>query len=290
MTRFAVKQTIERLDELARQIERCRETGDAESVHDLRVATRRLQSCLKTFGDFFPNRLVRKTERRLRRVRALAGRVRDCDIALGMASESGHPNEQLLRHLRDRRRAQAASLAAQLQRWPKLGSFERLRRSLRLHRASGDKTRRACRWDARRSAAANARKELPLLCSKFFRDGRKLLYRSCEDSKLHRFRIRAKRFRYALELFEPCYGKGLKKRLNSLKLLQEHLGAINDCRTTQALLNGDSAADEPDKGAAGFRSFVEKTAAQRRTAAIELWDSQFGPRKVERRWVKYLSR
>ena len=88
MFRFAAKQTAVRMRELDRQIKRCRRTQHEEPIHDLRVATRRLQSCLKTFGKLFPARPVRKTLQRLRRMRALAGTVRDYDIAIALAIES----------------------------------------------------------------------------------------------------------------------------------------------------------------------------------------------------------
>ncbi len=289
MFRFAAKQTAVRMRELDRQIKRCRRTQHEEPIHDLRVATRRLQSCLKIFGKLFPARPVRKTLQRLRRMRALAGTVRDYDIAIALAIESSDREGRLVNHLRARRSEAADAFAARLKSWPKPGSIERWRADLRLEREPAAKKLSASGWDAGRSAAVNAGKTLPPLCAKFFREGHELLRSSCDDAALHRFRIRAKRFRYTLEIFEPCYGRGLRKWVDSLKLLQEHLGWINDCQTTQALISREQVACFAQE-ALEFGQFLKSTARLRRAAAVELWGDRFRRRKVERRWVHYLSR
>lgn len=47
--------------------------------------------------------------------------------------------------------------------------------------------------------------------------------------ELHDMRIAAKRLRYLLEFFEPCFGEGFKDRLKRFKQLQDYLGEIHDC-------------------------------------------------------------
>jgi CHAD domain-containing protein len=48
-------------------------------------------------------------------------------------------------------------------------------------------------------------------------------------TELHHMRIAAKHLRYTLEIFEPLYGKGLRKPLKVVKEIQEQLGEIHDC-------------------------------------------------------------
>ena len=72
---------------LAFQVSRTLKRGDAESIHDLRVAIRRLATCLETFDDMFPGGSARKVLRRVKRMRKVAGAVRDCDIVHAFLKE-----------------------------------------------------------------------------------------------------------------------------------------------------------------------------------------------------------
>jgi len=93
-------------------------------------------------------------------------------------------------------------------------------------------------WKATKSAAANGRLALPRLTVRCLRAAEKLMDRELTPRKLHRFRLKTKRFRDTLELFRPCYGTSLEPRLETLRSLQEYLGAITDCLTTRRLLPG----------------------------------------------------
>ena len=66
-------------------------SADIEAVHDLRVSIRRLVSCLKAFPEFFSSAGKRKVRRRLREIMALAGEVRDRDIAIELGRQAGLP-------------------------------------------------------------------------------------------------------------------------------------------------------------------------------------------------------
>ena len=60
---------------------------DIESLHDMRVATRRLRAALEVFAPCFPTKLQRKA---LKRVKALAdalGERRDRDVAIEFLTE-----------------------------------------------------------------------------------------------------------------------------------------------------------------------------------------------------------
>lgn len=45
---------------------------------------------------------------------------------------------------------------------------------------------------------------------------------------LHNMRIAAKRLRYTMELFAPCFGKGFAQTLKTVEEIQERIGAIHD--------------------------------------------------------------
>lgn len=82
---------------------------------------------------------------------------------------------------------------------------------------------------------AHAARELPELARRYLKIGRRLALETglvkADWAALHKFRIRSKRMRYTLELFEPVYGGGLSRLLSSLKRVQDVLGEINDCQT-----------------------------------------------------------
>jgi CHAD domain-containing protein len=55
-------------------------------------------------------------------------------------------------------------------------------------------------------------------------------------TELHHMRIAAKHLRYTLEIFEPLYGKGLRKPLKVVKEIQEQLGEIHDSDVWMAFM------------------------------------------------------
>jgi CHAD domain-containing protein len=84
---------------------------------------------------------------------------------------------------------------------------------------------------------------------------------------MHRLRLKAKRVRYTLELFEPVYAGQTKGIMELLKGLQETLGAINDCATTIEMIR-------LDRGAAGA---VRRLARARATEFRTYWKKHFAP-------------
>ena len=88
---YARRQGAARLDRLAYEMGRNCKSADIEAVHDLRVSIRRLVSCLKAFPEFFSSAGKRKVRRRLREIMALAGEVRDRDIAIELGRQAGLP-------------------------------------------------------------------------------------------------------------------------------------------------------------------------------------------------------
>lgn len=98
-------------------------------------------------------------------------------------------------------------------------------------------------WKSSRSATQNARDALPRLVQKYFKAGRHAAAGKYSAKQLHGFRLKTKRFRYTLELFQPLYGQSLEKSLKSLHSLQGVLGKISDYATIRDLLKGDKAIE-----------------------------------------------
>jgi CHAD domain-containing protein len=129
MRDYARLQTAILLRRLAYQLNRAARSGDAESIHDLRVAVRRLSRCLRVFAPFYPGETHKKIRRQLAELMAATGRVRDRDIALQLIAEAGiPPRAAIATRLAAERRKASHELLLEIRRW-KVRSFSRKWRS-----------------------------------------------------------------------------------------------------------------------------------------------------------------
>jgi len=141
-------------------------------------------------------------------------------------------------------------------------------------------------WEGHKSVAENATEKLPELARGFFEAGGGL-GPDASFKALHRFRLLTKRFRYTLELFRPCYGPGLEERIEALRTLQQYLGEINDCATTQALLERDNIPEaERDR----LVRQVAELAGSRISKFRRHWQENFAAPGRENWWTNYLLR
>ncbi|MCC6860146.1 MAG: CHAD domain-containing protein [Bryobacterales bacterium] len=99
------------------QARRAGRRGDEESIHDLRVAIRRLSQCLRVFEQFLPSGRTRKTRRRMKRIMELAGEVRNRDIALQLLREAKVEDGELAVRLVQERRQAQRELSSELKAW-----------------------------------------------------------------------------------------------------------------------------------------------------------------------------
>lgn len=142
------------------------------------------------------------------------------------------------------------------------------------------------RWDERAGAAANARRHLPLLVSRYFTEIRRLLAEDPPPAKLHPLRLETKRFRYTLELFRACYGPGFETRVAGLRRIQQALGDVNDGTATWRLLE-TKMKHSPQR--VRMERFLAERAAHQAQAFRKEWAAFDAPGQ-EQRWVTYLAR
>jgi CHAD domain-containing protein len=135
----------------------------------------------------------------------------------------------------------------------------------------------AIQWNPAGTASANAKSRLPRLARDFFRAGDELAAAGAGPAQAHQLRIAAKQFRYTLELFRPCYGALLEKRLQSLKEVQQCLGDLNDLVTVQGLESGEQ-----------MHAALEVRVRAKIQEFHELWQQRFG-KPVQNRWVQFLA-
>lgn len=225
-----------RLDAVRRYLKRAARTAGPEDVHQLRVWARRADAALGLYAHLLPPRRVRWFRKWLNRLRRAAGRVRDSDVFARRVSGPEDEWPVLLRADRRRGHRTIRRLAERLDGGRRLR--RRARKLLdRMGRAHADSTERFGEW---------ARAGLRPLVDSFFAavpDG------AADDAALHKFRIRGKELRYAMELLAGAFPPAFRDELYpAVATLQERLGQVNDLATAQRRLGewlagtGDPAA------------------------------------------------
>jgi CHAD domain-containing protein len=133
MRDYARLHTAILLRRLAYQLNHAAHNSDAESIHDLRVAIRRLNRCLRVFAPFFPGDSWKKIRRQLAELMEAAGRVRDRDIALQLLAEAGiSPHATIATRLAAERRKASHELLLEIRRWKGRGFSKKWRSRLEL--------------------------------------------------------------------------------------------------------------------------------------------------------------
>lgn len=133
MREFVRLETRSLLRRLKSQVTQAARTGDAEAIHDLRVAIRRLNRCLRAFARFYPGHSWKPVRRRLSGLMTACGSVRDRDIAIGLLEQAGvAATSPLVRRLGAERDAAARELQGELRDFKRKGLARRWRQRLEL--------------------------------------------------------------------------------------------------------------------------------------------------------------
>ena len=201
---------------------------DAETIHDVRVAIRRLRQALTMFRDELPKSLADKADKRLRKLLKAAGKVRNFDVSMELLQRFRASEPKLMRLLRKDRQDLARDLQTQLAAMHEKRTVEKWRAKL-ADRAGRDGQ------DAKHGDDVT-RKRLASLAVEFFNAGAEAATDDSAPEALHNFRIRSKKFRYTLELFPSLYDSDLARRIATIRKLQTRLGEINDFISTAAML------------------------------------------------------
>lgn len=233
------------LDEAQRARVRLDDAGDAEALHDFRVALRRLRSTVRAYAEQLEGSLAGKDRRRLKALARATGGSRDGEVMIGWMearrdrlSDAQRPGlDWLLERLRARQETLDRDLRDEVAH-----DFGRERRRL---------ARRLSPYEAHVSAADPG--ETPRmgavvadLVVSHVDDLRRRLDAAGsieEQEALHEGRISAKRLRYLLEPFAdelPDAAWAVKR----LKKLQDTLGEMHDAHVAGLLLASQRAEAE----------------------------------------------
>jgi CHAD domain-containing protein len=216
---------------------------DPESLHQMRVATRRLRAALALFGDVMPARAARVSEE-LRWLAGVLGSVRDLDIQLerldGWTEHLPGEHRQALDELADLFARHYTTARAELIEALDSRRYERLVTSLTSLVGQRPSLRAAPGYVA-------ALEALPNLVNARHGDAAKAARRARRSGVLadfHRLRIRCKRLRYAIEFTGDLYSGDVKRYAKTIAGLQDALGLVQDAEVAATRLNDIALSDE----------------------------------------------
>jgi CHAD domain-containing protein len=268
LAEFAEAQAAERLETLAANLRQAgKQPGQAAPIHDLRVSIRRFTQALRVFKDLWDRGHHRKMRRKLRKLMDLCAAVRNCDIAVEVLEAAGVPAAgDLKAYLRKRRLQAESGLSEQLEGWKAQETLRPWRGWLRLP-AGKD-----------RSLPARARQVLRPLKQEYSKAGSRAAQRRTNPEELHEFRLMAKHLRYSLEIFGEASGAGWEQKIERTREVQELLGAINDCVTTNGLVAECGHNAEIPRSKAPLKRLLD----QRLEAFRGHWRKVYGSKKIRR--------
>ena len=243
-----------------KQLRQCQEQFSEETVHELRVATRRLLAQLTLLSCIAPSAALEKARRILKRRLAALGDLRDTHVQRLFIEQKTGSFPELVRlrgwlQRRERRLARSAS-----------GKVKRF------------KTRKLERWifTLIQDLTANARRfrVQNQLASTVLRAAAQAFAEAVERRRaidladlrtIHQTRVAFKRFRYTMESLSPGLTGLSKRQLRALAYYQRKMGIIQDLKVVQACVTRYTQEDK--KREALLRRF-SRHLRQRRVRAV----------------------
>jgi CHAD domain-containing protein len=224
--------------EMLRHEEGTRLGEDIEELHDMRVATRRMRAAFEVFADGFKLKSIGPHLKGLRATGRALGRVRDLDVFMEKAQHyldtlpEDHRSglDPLLDGWREEREKDRGEMMDHLN---DTGYADFKRKFLSFLTTPGEGGKKV---DP--TSPHLVHDILPVLV--YTRLGAVRAFASILDSatieQLHALRIEFKKLRYTLEFFQEVLGGEAKALIEELKILQDHLGDLNDADVACGIL------------------------------------------------------
>lgn len=202
----------------------------------MRVASRRLRSALKDFLPYIRKRGLTSVLKEMKILADALGEVRDQDVAIlaleqiesQAPAELSHALKQFLEPRKERRAEARKELKSMLVE-------DQLKQLESEFISRIEKATSADRDNTSRGESANEPTFLKIssdIIEDRLKELEKLsdcLFRPFDVETLHEMRITAKRLRYALELFQQCWGHSMATYAKRVTRMQSALGEVHDC-------------------------------------------------------------
>ncbi|MBV9293330.1 MAG: CYTH and CHAD domain-containing protein [Frankiales bacterium] len=262
--------------------------GLPDSVHQMRVAARRLRSALKTFGPLVDDVWAKSLRAELKWVADSLGAARDNEVLLArlLTAIDALPPEDVVGSARSRLESELGGDLANA----RAAAVETLRSER--YMALVDRLVDAA-WDPMTTGLAEAKTRDALTeCigsawKRLARDATRLQRPDATDEDWHETRIAAKQVRYAAEAVAPFFGKEAKGLAVQAEGVQELLGEHQDAAIASAVLR--RLASAPRAGAGSFTLGLLYAGERRavddaRAAFADVWKDAAKPR--HRKWLR----
>ncbi len=229
---YAAGLVLNQLDVFSAELLQVRKPRDIETVHRMRVSSRRLRAVLDVFQDCLPakRRTIWMTE--VRNMTKALGAARDTDVQIDSINKIYRelPDLQfrsgirrLLLRLKQRRTRLQTKLISRLDEFESSGVSEEMNaaftglagRNLEVYLYTPELYKRSF-------------ESIQTAYQQFISYEEKIQDVSNVDD-LHAMRIAGKNLRYVMECFAQIYSNQLKSQLSVMKTAQELLGNIHDC-------------------------------------------------------------
>lgn len=253
---FAHRILLKHVESMIGEVEGVRTAADIESIHRMRVASRRLRNALDLFGDIIPQKRLQRWKKSVKIITKSLGAARDLDVQIEVVSafiqQTEPRNAAGVRRLRNRLLQKRQELQQNVQQTMSQamadGQLLDMREHLSLPPAPAMEGMDPAAMLESAVLPEDINQVSPLLYYRAVNSIFKRLdsflayeiamYDPANITELHAMRIQAKWLRYAIETFSPLYPDELKKPLNAARDTQEFLGQIHDCDVWAGYLPG----------------------------------------------------
>src|ERR1039458_1057523 len=243
-----------------KQLRQCQEQFSEETVHELRVATRRPLAQFTLLSCIAPSAALKKARRILKRRLAALGHLRDTHVQrLFIEQKTGSfPELVLLRHWLQRRERRLAKSAAE-----KVNRFKTRKLERSISALIRDLTANASRSRVQNQLASAVLRA----AAEAFAEAveRRRAINLADLRTIHQTRVAFKRFRYTMESLSPGITGLSRRQLRALAYYQRKMGIIQDLEVVQACVTRYIRKDK--KREALLRRFTNHL-RQRRVRAL----------------------
>ena len=247
-----------------------------KSVHETRKNIRRLRTALRLFNPYYDSKILKRFQKRFRKVMGRLSRVRDYDVFLlklesyveeGLNFQPISADNQLAyRQLEQCWSERKNRVDKKAKDYLVKGKYRHLLQDfgLAIRDIDGGTGKKS-------SASTVIETAPPLIAEKAaavhqFND----VTAGLSLGKLHALRIQLKDLRYTMEFFEPLMGQAVTPLLQVIRELLTHLGELNDARVHIAMLGGGGECAS-DPAAAPYLEILQAELNRLRTEFPSQW-------------------
>ena len=204
---------------------------NTEDIHDMRVASRRIRTCLSVFSSALPNKKIKPWVRDIKAITQSYGRVRDLDVQIDLLDElykstlektflPGLRRVKLrLKQKRAKQEAETKALTAAVLESPTLLEMQAWAESSLAEPIN--ETEKSIKLFQTAYTQIQSRLDEFLFFEVFIFDPVRI-------NELHQMRIAAKHLRYTLEIFSELYSSKTDFALDIARKSQQILGEVHD--------------------------------------------------------------